>query len=92
MTLYVDNSRRRAIINGTSGRWSNLMADTTEELTRAAATLKISTPILEPGTPNERLAINDAARTTALRLGAQKLDAAGVAELLRRKAQAAQDG
>lgn len=87
MALYVDSARTRANINGTPGRWSHLIADTTEELIQAAGTLGLDAQeIKDRGLPGEHLLVNDRTRSIALRNGATRLDAAGVATLIRRKA------
>lgn len=39
MTVYVDDMRRAAAVGGLNGRWSHLMADTSEELFAFAATI-----------------------------------------------------
>jgi hypothetical protein len=74
MTVYVDDMRREACVGKTRGRWSHLMADTTEELHAFARQLGlIQTWVQAEGTCREHYDITESVRKQALKLGAQPL-------------------
>lgn len=85
MAIYVDSARRRGVVNGKTGRWSHLLADTTEELLAAAASLGVPQDISASGTASEYIPVDEAARSAALKAGATRLNIHGVTALIRRK-------
>lgn len=71
MTVYVDDMRMPARVGRLNGRWSHLMADTTEELLAFAARIGLKRCwIQHEGEPIEHFDVTDSVRAKALRLGA----------------------
>jgi hypothetical protein len=75
MTVYVDDMALRADVSSghrtLRGRWSHLMADSTEELLEFAWRLDLRPGwIQRPGAPTEHCDVTASKRTAALRLGA----------------------
>ena len=75
MTVFVDDFLLAATIahgrRVVRGRWSHLMADTTDELAEFATQLRLSSAwIQKPNTPHEHYDITAGKRTQALQLGA----------------------
>ncbi|BEL41768.1 DUF4031 domain-containing protein [Mycobacteroides abscessus] len=71
MTVYVDNMRLPAKVNGISARWSHLMADTDAELHAFAKRLGLKQEWAQnPGTWESHYDVTDRLRTAAIRLGA----------------------
>lgn len=89
MTVYVDNMRLRAKLFRWNGVWSNLWADTTEELIDfASEELGLSpSSLVDKGYTTERYIINELRRLEAIRCGAVPLAymGAGTYKLIRRK-------
>ena len=71
MTVYVDNMRLPAKVNGISARWSHLMADTDAELHAFAKRLGLKQEWAQnPGTWESHYDVTDSKRSEAIRLGA----------------------
>ena len=71
MAVYVDDMRRPATVGSVTGRWSHLMADTSEELLAFVDRLGLSRAWIQyPGTAKEHFDVTDSVRAAALRLGA----------------------
>lgn len=88
MTVYVDNMKLNAKLFRWNGTWSNLYADTTNELIDFADELGLSrASMIDEGYVTERFIINALRRREALRLGAVPISYDGAAryKLLRRK-------
>lgn len=74
MTVYVDNQRRPAQLQGRPAKWSHLLADTTEELLEFAAHLGLKMEwIQKAGTCHEHFDVTDEVRSRALRNGAVRM-------------------
>jgi hypothetical protein len=84
VTVYVDDMRRPAKVGRTWGRWSHLMADTSEELHQFAARLGLRREwVQHESTAREHYDVTDAKREQALSLGAVPISyPRGVGELL----------
>jgi len=91
MTVYVDNMKLKAKLFRWNGTWSNLWADTTEELEDFAEELGLSVvSMIDKGYTTERYIINAMRRREALRLGAMPIQAYGAAvyKIVKRKREA----
>ena len=74
MSVYVDNMRRRAQLQGRPANWSHLMADTHEELVEMAVLLCLRPEwIQHEGTHREHFDVTEAKRVEAIRYGAQEI-------------------
>ncbi len=78
MGVFVDDMLRHAAVrNGpriVRGRWSHLMADTSDELREFASRLRLNPAwIQEPATVLEHYDVTAAVREHALRLGAVRI-------------------
>jgi len=78
MGVFVDDMLRRAAVrNGARimrGRWSHLMADTSDELRECAGRLRLNPECIQkPGTVLERFDITASVCERALRLGAVRI-------------------
>ena len=79
--LYVDHARipyRKMLM-------SHLIAETPEELRRAASALGLTDHIQHPGTPKEHLDVSETFRTKAIRLGAIPVTSKQLVTIIRRK-------
>jgi hypothetical protein len=87
VTVYVDNMRRRARLQGRPANWSHLMADTHQELIDMAAEMGLRPEwIQHEGTHREHFDVTDAKRTQALGFGAVAIDYPhGTARILAQK-------
>lgn len=88
MTVYVDNMKMKAQLFRWNGVWSNLWADTTEELEDAADELGLSVmSMIDRGYITERYVINEKRRVKALEHGAESIRYGGpaMARILRAK-------
>lgn len=92
MTVYVDNMMWHAKHAAWWGHWSNIYADTTEELVGMGRELGIADKnnrvrLTDEGYVTERLVVTDGMRRKAIELGAMPLQfgGAGIYKLLRRK-------
>lgn len=83
MTVYVDNLQMRTKFFGWWGVWSNLYADTTEELIDFAEAACHLSPncMFDEGYINERYVINEKKRIAALEKGAVAIHHGGPAML-----------
>lgn len=90
MSVYVDNMRRRAQLQGRPANWSHLMADTHEELMSMAAEMGLRPEwIQHEGTHREHFDVTDAKRTQAIGFGAVEITYPhGTAALLAQKREA----
>ncbi|EIU51704.1 MULTISPECIES: DUF4031 domain-containing protein [Mycobacteriaceae] len=71
MTVYVDDMRLPAKVNGVFARWSHLMADTDDELHTFAKRLGLKREWAQkPGTWESHYDVTDRLRTAAIRQGA----------------------
>jgi hypothetical protein len=75
MSVYVDDMALRADVTSgrrtLQGRWSHLMADSTQELIDFAGQLNLNPVWLQrPGTPAEHFDVTASKRSAALQLGA----------------------
>jgi len=75
MSVYVDDMALRADVTSgrrtLGGRWSHLMADSTQELLDFAGRLDLQPAwIQRPGTPAEHFDVTASKRSAALQLGA----------------------
>lgn len=71
MTVYVDNMRRRAQLQGRPANWSHMLADTHQELMDMAAEMGLRPEWLQhPGTHREHFDVTEAKRTQAIGFGA----------------------
>ncbi|MCA2337252.1 DUF4031 domain-containing protein [Mycobacterium avium] len=71
MTVYVDDMRLPANVNGVFARWSHLMADTDGELHTFAKRLGLKREWAQkPGTWESHYDVTDRLRTAAIRQGA----------------------
>jgi hypothetical protein len=74
MTVYVDDMRVHACINGMNRRWSHLVATDPVELRRFARRLGLAMAwIQSAGTPEEHFDVTDSVRAKAITLGAVKI-------------------
>lgn len=74
MTVYVDDMRRPAYLADRRGRWSHLVADSSEELHEFAALLGLLPGwIQRPGTHREHFDVTDTMRRRAIALGAERI-------------------
>lgn len=88
MTVYVDNMKLRAKLFRWNGVWSNLWADTTEELIEFADELGLTrSSMIDEGYTTERFIINEARRREAIAEGAMPIEYCGgaVYKIVRRK-------
>lgn len=88
MSVFVDDMRREASINGSRrAHWSHLMADTTAELEAFARSLGLRPEWLQhAGTHREHYDVTDYVRRKAVAAGAIEISyPRGTAELLARK-------
>ena len=88
MTVYVDNMNLRAKLFRWNGCWSNLWADSTEELIDFADEIGLTrASMIDEGYVTERFIINAMRRREALKLGAVPISYGGVGmyKMIRRK-------
>lgn len=84
MAVYVDDMRVEATIQGTTAKWSHLMADSSEELNEFAARLGLRRSWIQyPGKWKEHYDVTDSKRQAALKLGAIPITLRQTAERLR---------
>lgn len=84
MAVYVDDMRSEATIQGTTGKWSHLTADSTEELNAFAARLGLRRAWIQyPGTWKEHYDVTDSKRQAALKAGAVPITLRQTGERLR---------
>jgi hypothetical protein len=83
VTVYVDNLQMKVKLFGWWGTWSNLYADTTEELIDFAEVVTNLSPacMFDQGYINERYVINEKKRVMALEKGAVAIHHGGPAML-----------
>lgn len=89
MAVYVDNMKLRAKLFRWSASWSNLWADTTEELIDFADELGLTrASMIDEGYTTERFIITEKRRVQALELGAIGVAYCGIEilKMLRTKA------
>ncbi|WP_431892690.1 DUF4031 domain-containing protein [Micromonospora haikouensis] len=100
MAVYVDNARIPARVNGTSGRWSHLTADTVEELHQFAQSIGLQrgwfqtcktrcAPVGQP-CPHWHYDVAASKRAQAIAAGAKEIDLRQWAEIARARRAAAQ--
>ena len=88
MTVYVDNMKMKVQFFRWNGVWSNLYADTTDELVDFAELLHLSPACMIDGSyTTERYMLTDRKRDEAIRLGARPIRYGGtsMAAIFRRK-------
>lgn len=92
LTVYVDNMRLHCKRAAWWGHWSNLWADSTEELVAMGRELgladkKDQVRLVDEGLVTERLMVTETMRLKSIKLGAVPLQygGAGIYKLLRRK-------
>ena len=75
MTVYVDNMRRRAQLQGRPANWSHMLADTHEELMAMADEIGLRPEWLQhPATHREHFDVTETKREEAIGLGAVEID------------------
>lgn len=75
MTVYVDDMRLPAQVGRFHGRWSHLMADSTEELVAFADCLGLSRAWIQHlGTALEHFDVTDSKRRHAIKAGAVPIE------------------
>lgn len=86
MTVYVDDYRREAKVGNLQGRWSHLLADTSEERMEFARRLGLQPAWLQhAGTPLEHFDVVETVRSRAIRAGARPITYRQSGELVARK-------
>lgn len=90
MTVYVDDMRRSAQLQGRPAKWSHLMADTHQELLDMADELGLRREwIQHEGTHREHFDVTEAKRTQAIGFGAVPISyPRGTAQILAAKKEA----
>lgn len=84
MTVYVDDMRRDATVNGMWRRWSHLFADDSRELRRFASRLGLASAWVQAAdSPEEHFDVTDNIRVRALALGAVAVSYLEVPRILR---------
>jgi hypothetical protein len=83
LTVYVDNMRLAFRVGKWYGKWSNLYADSTEELLGFAKELGLVTRrgearLIDEGLTTERIMVTEAKRREAIELGAVRIRFGGV--------------
>ncbi|MFJ5859889.1 DUF4031 domain-containing protein [Pseudarthrobacter sp. NPDC092439] len=86
MSVYVDDMRACVIINGTRGRWSHLIADSSAELEVFARLLSLNPDWVQfPGTFREHYDITERIRRKAIEKGAIPIGMREIGILLRKR-------
>ncbi|MGX9901313.1 DUF4031 domain-containing protein [Arthrobacter sp. SA17] len=87
MSVYVDDMRAPTVIQGTRGRWSHLLADSSAELEVFARLLSLNPEWVQfPGTFREHYDITERIRQKAIENGAVPIGMRETGIFLRKRA------
>jgi hypothetical protein len=86
MSVYVDDMRAAAAINGIRGTWCHLLADSSEELAVFARKLSLQPGWIQyPGTFREHYDVTEPMRRQAIENGAIQITLREAGRLLRKR-------